>query len=122
MFVDQRTYIFQAVTTEHGNKGNISQDCAQVDGRGVGPLRVWPGGLAMGRTLGDASGGDAVLCIPEIRQASSRLYGLHPSIVIDANVSSMPMTSRTAYLSTCVITIATSASFRPAGTQRSIHR
>ena len=25
-----------------------------VEGRPVGPLRVWPGGLAMSRTLGDA--------------------------------------------------------------------
>ncbi len=24
-----------------------------VEGRPVGPLRVWPGGLAMSRTLGD---------------------------------------------------------------------
>lgn len=41
----------------------------QVDGKGVGPMRVWPGGLAMGRTLGDHAGGAAVLCEPEIRQA-----------------------------------------------------
>ena len=28
-----------------------------VEGRPVGPLRVWPGGLAMSRTLGDAEVG-----------------------------------------------------------------
>ena len=26
---------------------------SRVEGRPCGPLRVWPGGLAMGRTLGD---------------------------------------------------------------------
>ncbi len=41
---------------------------AQVEGKGVGPLRVWPGGLAMGRTLGDHAGGVPVLCEPEVRQ------------------------------------------------------
>ena len=28
-----------------------------VDGRGTGPLRGWPGGLAMGRTIGDRNAG-----------------------------------------------------------------
>lgn len=40
----------------------------QVEGKGVGPMRVWPGGLAMGRTIGDHAGGAVVLCEPEIRQ------------------------------------------------------
>lgn len=40
----------------------------QVDGKPVGPQRVWPGGLAMGRTLGDASAGAIVTCEPEARQ------------------------------------------------------
>ena len=40
----------------------------QVDGKPVGPQRVWPGGLAMGRTLGDASAGAVVTCEPEARQ------------------------------------------------------
>lgn len=26
---------------------------SRIEGRPAGPLRVWPGGLAMGRTLGD---------------------------------------------------------------------
>lgn len=34
----------------------------------MGPLRVWPGGLAMGRTIGDASAGSVATCEPEIRQ------------------------------------------------------
>ena len=34
----------------------------------AGPLRVWPGGLAMSRSLGDADAGSAVLAEPEIRQ------------------------------------------------------
>ena len=31
-----------------------------------GPLRLWPGGLAMGRSLGDADCGDAILPEPAI--------------------------------------------------------
>eukprot|EP00208_Stichococcus_sp_RCC1054_P003755 CAMPEP_0206138556 /NCGR_PEP_ID=MMETSP1473-20131121/3407_1 /ASSEMBLY_ACC=CAM_ASM_001109 /TAXON_ID=1461547 /ORGANISM="Stichococcus sp, Strain RCC1054" /LENGTH=535 /DNA_ID=CAMNT_0053532023 /DNA_START=78 /DNA_END=1682 /DNA_ORIENTATION=- len=41
---------------------------SEVEGKGVGPMRVWPGGLAMGRTIGDHAGGAVVLCEPEIRQ------------------------------------------------------
>ncbi len=38
----------------------------------MGPLRVWPGGLAMGRTIGDASAGSVATCEPEIRQVGIR--------------------------------------------------
>jgi serine/threonine protein phosphatase PrpC len=34
-----------------------------VNGKPAGPLRVWPGGLAMSRTIGDADAGD--LCLAE---------------------------------------------------------
>jgi hypothetical protein len=50
---------------------SATTDCCgrmQVDGKPVGPQRVWPGGLAMGRTLGDASAGSVVTCEPEARQ------------------------------------------------------
>lgn len=45
----------------------MAQSCIE-DGKGVGPLRVWPGGLAMSRTIGDASGGDVVSATPDVRQ------------------------------------------------------
>lgn len=48
--------------------GEIAQSTA--DGVPVGPLRVWPGGLAMSRTIGDLEGGDAVTAEPEVRQIS----------------------------------------------------
>lgn len=35
---------------------------------GVGPLRVWPGGVAVSRSLGDFECGSYVLCVPHIRQ------------------------------------------------------
>lgn len=41
---------------------------SEVDGKPVGPLRVWPGGLAMSRTLGDAPAGDVCTCEPDVRQ------------------------------------------------------
>jgi hypothetical protein len=33
-----------------------------LEGKSVGPLRVWPGGLAMSRTLGDADVRPAFSC------------------------------------------------------------
>jgi len=48
--------------------------CAQLDGPaklgdpGYGPLRVWPGGLAVSRSLGDRDVTPHVLCIPHVRQ------------------------------------------------------
>mmetsp|Transcript_29704 Transcript_29704/g.83736 ORF Transcript_29704/g.83736 Transcript_29704/m.83736 type:complete len:499 (+) Transcript_29704:95-1591(+) len=47
----------------------VAQSCIE-DGKGVGPLRVWPGGLAMSRTIGDACGGDVVTAMPEVRQVT----------------------------------------------------
>ncbi|KAK9830885.1 hypothetical protein WJX81_001707 [Elliptochloris bilobata] len=38
-----------------------------LEGKPVGPLRVWPGGLAMSRSLGDFSAGAAVTPEPEVR-------------------------------------------------------
>eukprot|EP00210_Caulerpa_lentillifera_P006622 g6327.t1 len=35
---------------------------------GLGPVRVWPGGLAVSRSIGDADVSPHVLCIPQIRQ------------------------------------------------------
>ena len=42
---------------------------SEVDGKPVGPLRVWPGGLAMSRTLGDHEAGATCTCEPDVRQA-----------------------------------------------------
>lgn len=44
--------------------GEISKSC--VEGVPVGPDRVWPGGLAMSRTLGDPSA-PHVTAAPEVR-------------------------------------------------------
>lgn len=49
----------------------VSQSTCREEGTGVGPLRVWPGGLAMSRTIGDYEAGDAVTATPEIRQVRS---------------------------------------------------
>jgi serine/threonine protein phosphatase PrpC len=44
--------------------------CSTVDGKPAGPLRVWPGGLAMGRTLGDDEAGDLVPGCPALVQVT----------------------------------------------------
>lgn len=41
---------------------------AEVGETGYGPLRVWPGGLAVSRSIGDADMTPHVLCVPHIRQ------------------------------------------------------
>ena len=35
---------------------------------GVGPLRVWPGGLCVARSIGDADAGPEIIPIPSIKQ------------------------------------------------------
>lgn len=37
---------------------------------GRGPLRVWPGGIAMSRSIGDLDSGPYVLPVPHIKQVS----------------------------------------------------
>ena len=50
---------------------------SEVDGKPVGPLRVWPGGLAMSRTLGDLPAGDVCTSEPDVRQVrDSECVGL----------------------------------------------
>lgn len=41
---------------------------AEEGDTGYGPLRVWPGGLAVSRSIGDADVTSHVLCLPHIRQ------------------------------------------------------
>lgn len=41
---------------------------AEVGEKGYGPLRAWPGGLAVSRSIGDADMTQHVLCVPHIRQ------------------------------------------------------
>eukprot|EP00959_Pyramimonas_sp_CCMP1952_P361307 7566856-Pyramimonas_sp.AAC.1 len=41
-------------------------------GRFVGPIRAWPGGLAMSRSIGDIDTGPNILPYPEIFQVRDR--------------------------------------------------
>jgi serine/threonine protein phosphatase PrpC len=43
---------------------------SSIDGKPAGPIRVWPGGLAMSRTIGDVDAGDLCLAEPEITQVT----------------------------------------------------
>lgn len=36
---------------------------------GVGPLRMWPGGLCVSRSIGDMDTGPLVVPLPHVRQA-----------------------------------------------------
>jgi len=41
-----------------------------VDGKPAGPIRVWPGGLAMSRSIGDVDAGERVCAEPEVCQVT----------------------------------------------------
>ena len=43
---------------------------------GVGPLRIWPGGLCLSRAIGDFDVGDSVIPFPHVMQASAGVAGL----------------------------------------------
>ena len=46
------------------------QGPAKPNEPGVGPLRLWPGGLCVSRSLGDLDAGSEVVPVPHIRQVS----------------------------------------------------
>jgi len=48
--------------------GAVAQSAVGDSGRGVGPLRAWPGGLAMGRTIGDPEARPCVVALPDVTQ------------------------------------------------------
>lgn len=51
--------------------------------RGVGPLRIWPGGLCLSRAIGDFDVGDSVIPFPHVMQASAGVAGLGWSGLLD---------------------------------------
>lgn len=46
------------------------QGPAKLGELGVGPLRLWPGGLCVSRAIGDLDAGPEVMPVPHIRQVS----------------------------------------------------
>eukprot|EP00793_Prasinoderma_coloniale_P001470 PRCOL_00005245-RA len=48
--------------------GSVGRSALEEGGKGVGPLRAWPGGLAMARTLGDCAAHPIISAEPETRQ------------------------------------------------------
>jgi serine/threonine protein phosphatase PrpC len=61
--------------------GELSR--STLEGKEVGPLRVWPGGLAMSRTLGDAEAGDLVPGAPAVAQVTLPSTGARLVIASD---------------------------------------
>ena len=49
--------------------------CSTINGKPAGPLRVWPGGLAMGRTIGDVDAGDLAIAEPDIKIIALPIQG-----------------------------------------------
>lgn len=43
---------------------------------GVGPLRIWPGGLCLSRAVGDFDVGDSVIPFPHVTQARVAMFVL----------------------------------------------
>ncbi|GMH39491.1 hypothetical protein BSKO_07389 [Bryopsis sp. KO-2023] len=50
---------------------------------GLGPLRCWPGGLAVSRSIGDSNAGETVVPIPHIRQFFIPSHGLRMILASD---------------------------------------
>lgn len=52
-----------------------------ANGIEIGPLRVWPGGLCLSRSIGDMDLGDYIVAVPDVKQIkvsfSSPLNGQH---------------------------------------------
>lgn len=48
--------------------GYLLKGPAEPGENGIGPLRVWPGGLAVGRSIGDTDVSPHVLPLPHVRQ------------------------------------------------------
>ena len=55
--------------------GKIGRAVHAATGQPSGPLRAFPGGLAMGRSIGDLDCGDWVLAAPSVQQAQLPLEG-----------------------------------------------
>jgi len=71
-----------ALPTDEDDVSAGSSDAAK-GGKGVGPLRVWPGGLAMSRTIGDAAAGGSVIPTPEVRQITIPRTGCRMIVASD---------------------------------------
>ncbi|KIY94678.1 hypothetical protein MNEG_13285 [Monoraphidium neglectum] len=56
---------------------------SSVEGVPAGPQRVWPGGLAMSRSIGDREAGDLVPAAPEVRQITLPTSGARLVIASD---------------------------------------
>ena len=59
-------------TQEQKRVREAGGSCArsEVGGKPVGPLRAWPGGLAMSRTIGDAAAAGVVIAEPGLRRVT----------------------------------------------------
>ena len=58
------------------------QGPAKPNEMGVGPLRMWPGGLCVGRSIGDMDAGPLVVPLPHVRQVMSLPRGLCCIVVV----------------------------------------
>lgn len=84
------THTYRQVTRDHRpedpDEHKRLQNCAKQgkailgrDVRGVGTLRIYPGGLAVSRSVGDVTSSSAVICTPEIFRvpiATKENYGV----------------------------------------------
>ena len=62
--------VVQSAEVERVKKLGGSIARAEVEGKAVGPLRIWPGGLAMTRTIGDVGAEEVSSSEPEVRHLS----------------------------------------------------
>lgn len=94
VFLDKRTQILEMTCCHKVNNNREEQERLKAAGMmikplsksrrsgppmegeaGVGPLRAWPGGIAMSRSLGDIDCGPHILPMPHIRQVCIFFFG-----------------------------------------------
>ncbi|CAL0308548.1 unnamed protein product [Lupinus luteus] len=61
----------ERVTASGGEVGRLNV----YGGNGVGPLRCWPGGLCLSRSIGDTDVGEFIVPIPHVKQVKLSNYG-----------------------------------------------
>ncbi|XP_044363544.1 probable protein phosphatase 2C 12 [Triticum aestivum] len=57
----------ERVTASGGEVGRINV----ARGAGIGPLRCWPGGLCLSRSIGDTDVGEYIVSVPHVKQLSN---------------------------------------------------
>jgi hypothetical protein len=72
--LEENTEEWERVTASGGDVGRLNL----FGGQEVGPLRCWPGGLCLSRSIGDMDVGEFIVPIPHVKQVKVRTHQSFP--------------------------------------------